>query len=356
VKLPDDLCSTWDTFVRDWCAGIPPAEGQADTVNALESVRRLWPEYVSEMERHPFPTIFLVETAVRRGGIIARTEHLQGFAAIVKRLRAGELPAFAELETADAIGRLGLHVELEPNLRGRVPDLAVRIGEDTIFIEVIAPRAAVAVLDAEKALYEIAARLVEQTAGTYSEVAVLAEPEQVIDRVVEYAASVAPDNAVHERSGLARVRRMHVRPGDHVDQTPTLRTRPAGPLLVAGAARFSDAELCIASAHTAFSDERAHRLLAAELKHFPRDTTNVIVVSLDSGQGDMREWSGLTQRWFQPDRNRRISAVILHSTSFYVNPPRQLEYWSILENPHGYVTVPAAFVSAIEHLDKTELE
>jgi hypothetical protein len=137
MQIPQDIVSQWSDFVTNWCLGTKLAEPPADVDRAFRTLRRLWPEYLNDLEARDDRSIFTVTGVVSLGLTLAACEQLSGFEGVLARIRQGEHSAQAELEFAAALVRSGLTPELEPEYGSKRPDCSVQIDSERVFAEVI---------------------------------------------------------------------------------------------------------------------------------------------------------------------------------------------------------------------------
>ena len=103
-------------------------------------------------------------------------------------------------------------------------------------------------------------------------------------------------------------------------------------------------------------DERIHRLLSAELHHFPKETCNVIVICVTHAPAGTPWWSALIQRWFQPSRNTRIGAVAIYRSALATGPTRVRQLWCVHKNPFARNSVPDKLIEALRALDDPQAQ
>jgi hypothetical protein len=270
------------------------------------------------------------------------------------RVRQGENSALAELEFAAALVRSGLTPELEPQVRSRQLDCSVEVGSEIVFAEVIAPETSEAIRDAYAAIERVALELVERSKGTHTEILLTVEPDTKFDTIITSATATPPDETVHNVEGTGWVRRVSLasQPPEVAPQIPNPDPRPA---IFTTRLRQEDDTITSAMVRLPILDERTHRLLSAELHHFSQAERNILVVRVTSVPGGMEWWLSLTQRWFQPTRNRRVGAVVLYETALIGTPPAVRQRWRIVENPYAYVPVPNELITAIGAVDESSV-
>ena len=345
MQLPQNILSHWAEFVADWCLGLEPAESPYNVDCAFDALRRLWPEYLDQLQAQDSPGVFTVNIAINRGLTIAACESLRGFQPAMARLRRGEESAFAELQFAAALVRSGLVPELEPQLGSKRLDCAVDIGSERVFAEVISPETSEAVRGAEATIKRVANELVARTAGTRTELLLAVEPDNQFDSIIATATTTLPDEAIHYIEGLGWIHRMFLGP-----QPPNLGSlifnpdpRPA--TAVSSMRGPENGIFTAAVVRLPVSDERMHRLLSAELSHFSQAERNILVVRVSSGPKSISLWVPLIRRWFQPKRNRRVGAIVLYDQAQILgSPPTIRQRWHVIKNPYAYISVPDSLI------------
>jgi len=112
-----------------------------------------------------------------------------------------------------------------------------------------------------------------------------------------------------------------------------------------------------ATVRLTITDERAHPILSSELSHFSRMERHILAIRVYQLPGGMKWWGPLTLRWFQPNRNRRVGAIVLYERSIVLETrPTMRQHWRIIENPYAYVPVPRSLIEAIRALDESDTD
>ena len=350
MQIPQDVVASWDSFIAECCEGSLPAESPHEVQIAVSALRRLWPEYLDQLGPQGTGPA-LIAPAIALGLDLARCEHRPGFDAILKRLRGGEKPAQAEIEVASAFASRGLVFDLEPPLNGKTLDSVVRIGATNVYVEVIAPETSDAMMQAYAALKDAAVAIVQRRAGVHVDVLLLEiEPEADLQRVVLAADTLPADGWVRRIAhvGLAAARPS---PAGAVMIPPRIQSDGTAPVLYNFHARIQANLNTSATVACQMHDERVKRLLYNELHHFTKSECNALVVCVTNVPGGLTWWGEFTQRWFRPDQNTRIGAVILYDSATVSAPMGIHRRWRAFENPHAAKPLPADFLSAIRSLE-----
>jgi hypothetical protein len=357
MPIPQNITAQWSGFIAEWCRGIEPVEAPLEVERTFDALRRLWPEYLNELEAQGSRGLSIINPAIASGLTLAACEPLSGFGPVMARLRRGEESALAELEFAAALVRCGFTPVLEPQVGSKVLDCSVGIGSDQVYAEVIAPEQSAEFKDAQTTVTGIAQKLVESTNGTRTEILLPGEPEAELDDIITTAAATPPDGTVHNVAGIGWVRR------DFLGQQPpnlgSVIANPDPRPAVFAATMRSDqsAQRLIftsATVRMTITDERAHRLLSRELSHFSNTQRNILVVRVTNVPGGMKWWPPLALRWLQPLRNRRVGAVVLYEQANVVaERPTMQHRWRVVDNPYAYMPIPRSLINAIGALDES---
>ncbi|SRR6266568_342598 len=343
----------WQEFIATWCLGVPPAYTEQDVTLALEAVERCTPERLDQLERSGQRGVLQISSAVYFGTVLKRCEPLQGFAPVLARLRGGEESALAELEVAAALVQIGLVPQLEPELRGKKLDAGFCYDGRDVYVEVIAPERSDAMKEASEAIHSLANRLADENPGTRIEV--LFAPPFSTDNSHEIVARV---NSAQRRSvqreiaGIATFTKETAPPAAVI--SPRIAWSGKSPVLGSGTARVNGSEVTVVAVRLPMDDERAQRVLAAELHHFSKDLPNLLVMNVTSVVGGMKGWTPLIENCFQPTRNRRIGAVVLYETAIIGQKSQVWTRWRVIKNPHAYVPVPERLLDSIATLDQRD--
>lgn len=349
MLIPDDLLTNWNQFIAECCDGSVPSEPPEMVQQAINTVRRLWPEHLEAMA--PLGTGPAVAAPLIALGVdLMRCEARPGFAAILARLRGGEKPARAEIEVASAFAGGGLVFDLEPSLNGKTLDSVVRIDGADIYVEVIAPETSSAMANAYEALRKIAVVVVQHRAGVHVDVQLEEEPEASREAVVAAVSSLPADGWIRRVKGVGKLCAAPI-PNGPVSIPPRIASDGNAPLLYKFHARMEAAICTSATIAYAMHDERVKSLLYKELKHFTKGECNALVVCVTNVPGGMTWWGDFAKRWFRPDQNTRIGAVILYD-SVSVAPMAVHKRWRVIENPYALKPLPSSFLGALRDLDE----
>src|SRR5437867_2565448 len=156
---------------------------------AIEALDRLWPEYVDRMIASSSRGVNVINYAILIGSILRLTEHLLGFAEVLHRLRGGEQSAFSELFVAAHLVQVGYAPQLEPTLNGNRLDCVVRADDIPVYVEVISPERADAIIEAHNAIQALAVQLRTENPGRKMELLVSVDlDDEVAAKIREFVA------------------------------------------------------------------------------------------------------------------------------------------------------------------------
>jgi hypothetical protein len=90
-----------------------------------------------------------------------------------------------------------------------------------------------------------------------------------------------------------------------------------------------------------------------EYHHFSEQVANVLVVNVCAVTDGMVSWPQAMARLLQPERNRKVGAVVFfHQGS--LGPPEAIRRrWRVLVNPHAHLPVPDGLLTGLESLDES---
>lgn len=351
MHIPENIISQWSDFVANWCAGAEPAEAPATVDRAFHTLRRLWPQYVNDIQGQGMRGLATVAPAVSLGLTLAACEPLTGFDPVMARIGQGERSARAELEFAAALVRSGFTPELEPRVGSKQLDCSVEIGSEVVFAEVIAPEMSEAIGDAYGVVHRVVDELVARNRGTDTEVLLAVDPDAQLDTIIGSATATPPDDAVHYTEGVGWIRRSLLGPQQPVVGPRIHNPDPRPAVAVGRVTKEEDGISTSATVRLPITDERVYRLLSGELHHFSPAERNILAIHVGGVTGGIK-WLPLIQRWFQPTRNRRVGAVVLYEQPLAGMPLAVQQHWRVAENPYAYMPIPSALTYAIRTLDE----
>jgi len=276
---------------------------------------------------------------------------MPGFAGLLARFRQGERAAFSEANYAAALARIGCSPELEPVLGAGRLDTVVDWHGTRIYSEVISPERAEGIAKVQTDVQALAVGIRDALKGSTVEVLLETDLTPEVHQAIVAAAPGLSLDEVPRIEGLATmVRRSSTLP---VQVGPTLPSKGDTPIIAAASASIEAGIGTAGIVRMSILDERARRLLAAELHHFARETHNVLAIDITGVPVSPKNWAPLIRRSFQPGQNRRIGAVIFFSRGLLGDPITTREQWAIVPNPHAYHPIPSDFLAQISSLDES---
>ncbi|MGM9480618.1 hypothetical protein ACS5PN_05425 [Roseateles sp. NT4] len=351
VDLLNEI-ESWERFVSEWCLGASPRDPQSVVRDALQALLRNIPEYLERIQAESGRGLAVVSSLVHAGKVLFAVEKLAGFHKVVKRVRGGEKPAWAELEFAARCIGVGLHVVLEPPLNGKVLDCSISLGDGVTYVEVICPTASQSMREALQRLRGISAELIAACPGTRTELLLTDDPALWRpESVMAIKAFSMVDEVIQIGQGL--VRKIPFDPLSALTKERFQVSRP-GPLLIWGQVELDAGHFTAAEVAIQIDDDRAHRIFSAEHHQFHREATNVLVVDVTGVHDGIRGWEPLVHRWFQPTRNRRVGGILLWTT-FRAGNPMSVMWESIfIPNPYALFQISQDIQARLAAMDESE--
>jgi hypothetical protein len=111
-----DFGNDWAEVVANWCGGLAPPVDEQTAWASLQMMEELWPEYLDKVIADGARSRLVMADIVDHGRTLHACRNLEGFGSVVRRLRAGDRGALAELQFATSLIEAGYRPELEPVL------------------------------------------------------------------------------------------------------------------------------------------------------------------------------------------------------------------------------------------------
>jgi len=336
--------SDWNAVVAHWAQGGPVNTNAEEGWAALGALERLRPGYLADCyERQALGNAEFAQLLAHGSDLLA-CEHLPGLDRVLGRLEHGERGAMVELGVAAFFARSGFIPVIQPQQTGKVLDLGLDVAHRRVFVEVIGPTWS-----------DAAARLRDQLKGAAEtlfahlgpnqrlQVGFLVEPtDVVVDRVDAAMSRLVTSGSVVPIENVALAR---LDPFDH--EAPGIDLGPS-PAIGYARLELDPRGSRIVNAVATFSDERAQRLLAAELHHFARDQPNLLAIDVGAVVGGLAGWVPLIKRCFQPARNTRLGAVLILERQYEGVVVPGAWRGQVLRNPHAATPVPTPLLGIQE--------
>lgn len=347
MSLRHSLDLPWDTFVTEWCLGVPP-DVEPDVVHAsLEALERHLPQSLDALESSGQRGLIPLLWVLHVGNAVALTERLPGFDAVINRVRKGDNAAIAEIEVAAAVVRIGIEPDLGAPLAGKLLDASFVYDGRTHYVEVVSLERADAIREAQAHIGRVSQVVMHANPAMEIEVTLHSDvdtPESVADTIkasdadssLRIAGTISFRKSAFEASAWS--------PGTASDD-------PRPVLVCVHGDVKQGVPISRVTVRLPISDDRAKRVLDAERHHFSRDQPNLLIVNISRVVNSVDAWSGLICRCFQPTQNRRLGAVILYSTALVAGYERIWQRWRVVENPFAAVPIATDVLTAFRALD-----
>jgi len=349
-----DFGPDWSAFVANWCSGVAPAISSDAGWRALGVLERLWPDYLDAVLEKGASGYGIVVPMIDLGVTLEACEQLVGFGKILARMKQGERSARSEAAFAAALVRLGHSPLFEPELKGKNLDALISVGGEKIYLEVTAPEQCDEIKAAYSEMSNLSEIIMEKYKGMDVSVYLLTDPDTgIADTILSYLKGLTPSpEDTHEISNVALIkygpRTAKALSIEH-EQSETELPR----LFIVRFSRTDDGTSTRVEVGISITDERAQRLMIAEAGHFSRGETNILAMDVSGVPDGIKGWSPLIQRRFQPDINRRFSAVVLFSR--FIKSTRVSWRCSVLQNPHAIKKLPKSLSSDLAKLDEASV-
>jgi len=134
--LPYEFGNSWSDFVRDWCLDAQIKYSQAETIRALETLKRLWPENVAALVNQKARGATIIVPAVDLGSLLADCEGVDSFPSVLERLKNGERSAYSELVLVSSLLNLGYKASFAASLEGKNLDAKCEVEKQVLYFEV----------------------------------------------------------------------------------------------------------------------------------------------------------------------------------------------------------------------------
>ena len=350
MGLPPIFGNTWEEFIANWCLGNPPIEDQQKVENALTALFRIWPEKQAAMANAGIRGLLLVSPAVATGLVLSVCEQLDGFGNVLRRLKDGERSAHTELILAARLVNRGLKPILEPPTSNGSLDTCIPTENGKVYCEVIAPETSDAIREVRTAASALATILRDQNKGRRIEVLLSTDIDERISAEVAQFVRTQPDsNEIFHLDAIALISKRIA--GNDLNVGPTIESVEATAII--GAAQFSldYGVRTTGIVRLPVTDARAKRLLYGESHHFSRAEMNILVMDVTKIVSNLKAWSQMIERCFQPDQNRRFGAVVLFWTGITGDKLETLQKWQVVRNPYAYRPIPESLLQKILTLD-----
>ena len=346
MPLPKLFGASWNQFIEEWCAGVPPSTDQATTESALNTLLLLWPEYVQKMINNSSKGLIFTAPAIHIGLILAACKSLQGFEKVLQRIKSDERSALSELIFAEKLIRIGLSPYLQPALDGKVPATKVIFEGKETFFEVIAPETSETIKGAILEMDEFAFEILNLNPTKRIEILLTQDITNENKKEVKHVLEQSKEPISNYNINDVAIVDIREEPFD-LNISPQLQKKETDAVLGVARASYSTEQKSLAIVRLCITDSRAKRLLYAESHHFNKEHTNILVMDVSKVTGGMKKWMEIVERCLQPNQNRRFGAVIFFSEGFYVDKINIEQIWKQVTNEYAYNKVSPKLLEMI---------
>ena len=345
MSLAKIFGNDWTEFIENWCAGAIPTTDQVTTELGLNTLLQFWPDYVQKIANNPTKGLLTISHAVRIGLILEACKSLNGFEKILQRIKSGESSALSELKFTERLLSVGLLPQLEPALNGKLLDTKLTYNNEEVYFEVITPETSEATKEAVLQIEEFATELLTTVAGKRVEVFFFQDLTSEIREMVMLRIK-KPQNA-NGRFEIPDIAIITIQdePFDFTI-TPQTEKKDSAVINVAKITNTLD-QKTMAIVRLCITDSRGKRLLSSELHHFSKDNINILVMDVTKVTEGINKWMRIIEGCLQPNQNRRFSAVLFFSESFYSDKLGIKQMWNQIINEHSYKKVPKGLLEMI---------
>jgi hypothetical protein len=356
-SIPSELGRTWDEFLRAWCFGSGPGYSMGETIEALRTLKRLWPEYLERLTGDSARGLGVIVPAIELGRILKSCEPAPRFLKVFQRLvgphAAHGLPSkerapYSELVLVDALSQLGFKPEHEYPIAGRVLDAMCEIEGACVCFEVVTPNRADIAKELDREVQLLTSQLRTRQANGRAEIELFVDlDEERRDRLVHALAST-PVGVWHELEGVGRFR---VTPVGHALPQPF---DGDGPRVSTVGSNSAQGHFASAIIRYESSDARLARIFHHEYKQFCSEVANVLVMDVTANPDAFGSWpEEIARRLLQPSRNRNVGAVVLFWGGQVGDPLRVRRRWRAVVNTFARIDIPRSLLTALEELDES---
>lgn len=345
--LPYDFGTSWDDFVRTWCLGTQIKYSQAETIRALETLKRLWPEDIAELVNRRARGATIIVSKIELGCLLADCEEVNGFPPVFERLKIGERSAYSELVLVSSLLNLGYKTSFAPPLKGKILDAKCKVEKQTVYFEVVTPEQSKSNTELQKLITKLPHQLTKYISACRLEVELLHEPSPDEIQTIIDTSQVINNGEWVTIGSVARIRK--------ISSQQTLKTSFDGDgaqIKLAGDTEVKgDSTSVLVRCET--NDDRAKRIFDGEYHHFSKQVANVLVVNVTAVIDGFSHWEKLMSRRLQPAQNRKVGAVILFNQCITGFPERVQRNWKVIINTHAHIEVSKFLVEGNMSLNES---
>ncbi|MBN2295526.1 MAG: hypothetical protein JXM70_24060 [Pirellulales bacterium] len=346
-----DFGLNWYDFLEKWCSGVTPSVPCEEGWRALGIIERLFPEHLDKVLAGGLKGIAFIAPMIDFGITLEACENLVGFDRLLSRMKKEEGAAFSEAEFAAALVKLGYNPILEPQLGKKCLDALISVGSEKVYFEIITPNTCDVMKTAYSEMQSLTQRIMKENTGMDVNIKLLTDLNPSIsDSILAYLKTLSPSTEnTHKMPDVALIKYSTFAPQalsfEHKQNDVELPE-----LFVAGFNRTENGIKTRTNVGVSITDERAQSLMRAEADHFSNEEINILVMDISRVPAGIRCWSPLIQRRFQPNINRRFSAVVLLSSC--IEATGISRHCSVLQNQYAYKKTPKCLLDNLGKLDR----
>lgn len=341
--------------MRLWSYGSPLQIQAHAGWNALGSLEMYWPELIETTLAEGARGSTYAATLVDAGLVLEATKDSKGFADTLKRLRSGETSAIRELTVAALLSKAGLHVELEPLLGSKRPDASFLHGDQMVFVEVVTPNSSEFQKKVNDDMTALAYYLCKEGRHNAINVTFLEEPTpELLGYMVTIDGQLDMNPLFNVFYSLEnRIEWTYSNPTLPTAFVPSRETTHQPNFMLTLGNPVNSAHVNIG--YSLDEPKRLGRLVDQEIKHFSRETTNLLVIDTKNNPLSVKDKVQVVERRLQPNINRRLGGVLLLSEFYIVNGIKLQREWELISNPYAYKPFSSPLIDSLNDLGSYQL-
>jgi hypothetical protein len=351
-----NLAASFDDFIKVWSGGSP-LQIQSDVGwSALGSVEKHWPGLIAATLAEGVKGSTYAATLVDAGLVLEATKTSKGFTETLERLRSGQTSAFRELTVAALLSKAGLSVELEPLLDSKRPDISFAYGDQTVFIEVVTPNLSEFQKQINDSMTALAWYLYKRGRRNAVNVVFLDEPDpELLGYMVTIDEQVDKNPLYNVPYSLEnRIEWIYSRPTPPTTSVLNRQSKThQTDLFITLANPMTGAHIGVE--YLLNEPRRLGRLIDQEVKHFSRETTNLLILDTKNNSLSAKDKAQVVMRRLQPNINRRLGGVLLLSELYTVHGIKLHREWELISNPYAYKPLSDSLKKFLSELGNYQL-